>query len=63
MLFQVHCLEVERLSQENILLTVRDSLHCQQTNNSDLQGRILQLEQNETVLQEYVSRNLHLDKH
>jgi len=50
---QVLCLEVERLNQEDILSTFRDSLQCQQSNNSDLRDRLIQLEQVDTSLHEY----------
>lgn len=48
---KVRCLEVERLSQEESLNSVRDSLFSQQQSNMDLRDRILQLEKAE--------RNLH----
>ena len=51
---QVLCLEVERLNQEDILSTFRDSLQSQQSNNSDLRDRLIQLEQVESSLDEYV---------
>jgi len=50
---QVVCLEVERLNQEDILSTFRDSLQSQQNNNTDLRGRLVQLEQAEALLHEY----------
>jgi len=53
-LYQVLCLEVERLNQEDILSTFRDSLQSQQDNNSDLRGRLIQLEQAKASLHEYV---------
>jgi len=49
----VLCLEVERLNQEDILSTFRDSLHSQQSNNSDLRDRLVQLERVEASLHEY----------
>jgi len=52
-LIQVLCLEVERLNQEDILSTFRDSLQSQQSNNSSLRDRLVQLEQVETSLHEY----------
>jgi len=52
-LMQVLCLEVERLNQEDILSTFRDSLQSQQSNNSSLRDRLIQLEQVETSLHEY----------
>lgn len=52
LLIQVRCLEVERLSQEESLNSVRDSLFSQQQGNMDLRDRILQLEKAE--------RNMHL---
>ena len=51
---QVLCLEVERLNQEDILSTFRDSLQCQQDSNSSLRGRLVQFEQVEASLHEYV---------
>jgi len=53
LILQVHCLEAERLSQDNVLVTVRDDLQCQQTSNSCLRDRISQLEQTESALLEY----------
>jgi len=50
---KVLCLEVERLNQEDILSTFRDSLQSQQTNNSDLRDRLVQLERVEASLHEY----------
>ena len=50
---QVLCLEVERLNQEGILSTFRDSLQSQQSNNSDLRDRLIQLERVEASVHEY----------
>ena len=44
---------MERLNQEDILSTFHDSLQSQQTNNSDLRDRLVQLEQVEASLHEY----------
>jgi hypothetical protein len=52
---KVRCLEAERLNQEDVLTTFRDSLQSQQCNNTDLRDRVLQLERVEASLAEYAT--------
>jgi chromosome segregation ATPase len=49
---KVRCLEVERLNQEDVLSTFRDSLQSQRSSNSDLRDRLMLLERTETMLNE-----------